>query len=299
MKKLSIVLTAALCFSITGLYASEIYVTYIIGECDVDIYGSGRWQDAVVDMYLTESSIVRTDYGGQMELEIDGNTVSIGSNNTVEINSLLERVTEKRKMKWLRKATRYAKAFKKDDEEWADMALAGVRGDKAEEEELEWVVDFEENEFSKGRELFEEGQYREAIDIFQAVIEEDGIGAEGGEASYYLGASLFNSLRYKEALPHLVESTKDKDTAFYESALMNYSFAQYFLRNFRRAIEGFSTYINDFSDGEFVPYALLMLGKCYKDMGLKKEARVFFTKIETEYRDSDVYMDALDEMKNM
>jgi len=298
-KKLLLVLINVLCFSITGLYASRIYVTYITGDCAVDLYGSSRWQDAMVDMDLTEASVVKTGCEGEMEIEIDGNTVSIGPNSTVAMKSLLESIEEKRKLKWLRKATRYTKTVKKDEEEWADMALAGVRGEKAKTDDLEWIEDFEEEELARGRELFEEGQYRESIAIFQAVIEGDGIGAEGGEAAYYLGASLFNSIRYKEALPYLIESTRDKDAAFYESALMNYSFAQYFLRNFREAIEGFSLYVTDCSEGEFVPYALLMLGKCYKDMGMKKEARVYFTRIERDYKDSDVYMNAVEEMKNL
>jgi TolA-binding protein len=80
---------------------------------------------------------------------------------------------------------------------------------------------------------------------------------------------------------------------------MNYAFTQYFLRNFREAIEGFTTYTEEFSEGDFVPYSFLMLGKCYKDMGLKKEARIYFTKIEQEFSDTDVYMDALEEMKDL
>jgi TolA-binding protein len=298
MKKLIILIVCAFCFSVSGLLASEIHITYITGECNVDLYGNGRWQDAAVDMDLNQDSIVKTGLHGELELDIDGSTVSIGPGSTVSIDSLLEKVTEKRKLRWLKRATRYVKAVGKEDEQWSETALTGVRGDKAEEDELEWIVDFEDDEFTRGKGLFEEGDYTESVKVFNSILERDGIGAEGGEAAYYLGVSLFNSLRYKDALPYLVESTKDNTSPFYDSALMNYSFTHYFLRNYKEAIEGFSSYINAFSDGEFAPYALLMLGKCYKDMGLKQEARVYFTRIEKDYRDSDVYSDAVEELRD-
>ena len=298
MKKLIILIVAAFCSSVSGLLASEIHITYITGDCNADLYGNGRWQDAAVGMDLTEESIVKTGLHGELELEIDGSTVSIGPGSTVSIDSLLEKVTEKRKLRWLRKATRYAKAVGKEDDQWANTALTGVRGEMAEEDDLEWVVDFEDDEFVHGKGLFEEGDYTESIKVFSGIVEKDGIGAESGEAAYYLGVSLFNSLRYRDALPYLVESTRDSTSPFYDSALMNYSFTHYFSRNYKEAIEGFSSYINAFSDGEFVPYALLMLGKCYKDMGLKPEARVYFTRIEKEHRDSDVYSDAVEELKD-
>jgi len=81
--------------------------------------------------------------------------------------------------------------------------------------------------------------------------------------------------------------------------MMNYSFTHYFLRNYREAIEGFASIANDSKNEDLLPYALLMLGKCFKDMGLKKEARLYFTKIEKKYRESDVYKDTIDEMKDL
>jgi TolA-binding protein len=299
MKKVLLLGGLLFVLCISPLAASEIYVTYIIGDCMVDLEGDGNWQDPLIEMELTKNSIVRTDFNGEIELKIEGSAVSIGPNTFMKVSDLLDRVGEKRKMRWLKKATKYAKVVGKSDERWAETALAGVRGDKAEEEELEWVVDFEEDEYMRAKELFEEGSYTSAIKIFEKVIEEDGIDTRGGEAAYFLGVSLFNSLRYRDALPYLVASIKDKGTPFYESALMNYAFTQYFLKNYREAIEGFTSYTEEFSEGDFVPYAFLMLGKCYKDMGLKREARVYFTRIEQEFSDSDVYMDAVEEMSGL
>ena len=80
---------------------------------------------------------------------------------------------------------------------------------------------------------------------------------------------------------------------------MTYSFDQYFLRNYRAALEGFSSYTDTFTDSELVPYALLMLGKCYKDMGMKEQARRYFTRVKNDFRESDVYMDAVEEMGDL
>jgi TolA-binding protein len=299
MRKVLVVCGLLIVVCISPLAASEMYVTYIIGGCMIDLEGNGNWANPLIDMELTENSIMRTDSNGEMELEIEGSTVSIGPNSYTKISDLLEKVGEKRKMRWLKKATRYAKVVRKGDERWGETVLTGVRGDKTEEEELEWIVDFEEDEYQQGKELFEEGSYTAAIDIFEKVIEEDGIDTKGGEVAYYLGVSLFNSLRYEEALPYLSASIKDKDASFYESALMNYAFTLYFLTNYREAIKSFTSYTKEFGEGDSVSYALLMLGKCYKELGLEREAMAFFTRIEQEFSDSDVYEDAIDEMKGL
>ncbi|MBN2325104.1 MAG: tetratricopeptide repeat protein [Spirochaetes bacterium] len=283
----------------TFLLASEIFITYTSGGCEVDLNGNDIWRDASVDMTLKSGSVVRTKKGGEMELEIDGSMITVGPGRTVEILDLLNSVSEKSKFGWLKKATRYAKAFKKSDDEWSETALAGVRGEKAEEEDLEWVVDFEDDEIVRGKDLFNEGKYTEAIGIFDKITEQKGIDAENGEAAYYLGFSLFSTLRYEEAHPYLAESINHTERDFYESALMTYSFDQYFLQNYEEALEGFSSYTDTFLDGELVPYALLMLGKCYKDMGLKDEAVPYFMRVRNEFGDSDVYMDAVEEMRGL
>jgi tetratricopeptide (TPR) repeat protein len=299
MKKLFVVFFLLPLFPVACLFASGIVVTYTSGSCDVDLYGNNMWRDVSVEMVLTSDSIVRTQTGGELELEINGSRISIGPGRTVAVRSLMNGVAEQNKFKWLKKAIRYAKAFGKDDDEWSETALAGVRGDKVDAEDLEWVVDFEDEEFARGRALFNEGRHKDAISIFDKITEQKGIGVENGEAAYYLGFSLFSTLRYEDALPYLAESISHTNRDFYESALMTYSFDQYFLGNYKEALEGFFSYINTFTDGELVPYALLMLGKCYKDMGQKDEARVYFMRVRDEFWDSDVYMDAVGEMKGL
>ncbi len=299
MKKLVWVLFLLPLLSVACLFASEIAITYTSGGCEVDLYGNDIWRDAAVAMVLTSDSVIRTGSNGDLELEINGNTITVGPGRTVEIRILMKSVSEKNKFGWLKKATRYAKAFGKAEDEWSETALAGVRGDKAEAEDLEWVVDFEDEELARGRTLFKEGKYTDAIDIFDKITDEKGIDAENGEAAYYLGFSLFSTLRYEDSIPYLAESISHTDRDFYESALMTYSFDQYFLGKYKESLEGFSSYLETFADGELVPYALLMLGKCYKDMGLKDEARLYFIRVRNEFPDSDVYMDAVDEMKEL
>ena len=299
MKKLSILLCLVLFLPAVSLVASEIVVVYTSGGCDVDLHGNGTWRRAEIDMDLLEESVLRTARGGELELDIDGNTISIGPDRTVAVKALLPGLTEKKKFKWLKKATRYTRAVGKDDDQWSETALAGVRGEKVAGEDLEWVVDFEDEELARGKALFQEGDYSEAAGIFRGIIDEKGIGTEDGEAAYYLGFSLFSSLRYEDALPYLTESVSYRDADFYESALMTYSFDQYFLRNYREALEGFTAYTDNFTDSELVPYALLMLGKCYKDMGLKEQARRYFTRVKDDFRGSDVYMDAVEELGDL
>jgi tetratricopeptide (TPR) repeat protein len=299
MKKLFAVFSLLPLFPVASLFASEIAITYTSGCCEVDLYGNDMWRDASVEMVLTSDSVIRTGSNGDLELEINGNTITVGPGRTVEIRTLMKSVSEKNKFGWLKKATRYAKAFGKADNEWSETALAGVRGEKVDAEDLEWVVDFEDEEFARGRALFNKGRYKDAISIFGKITEQKGIDVENGEAAYYLGFSLFSTLRYEDALPYLTESIAHTNGDFYESALMTYSFDQYFLGKYKESLEGFSSYLETFADGELVPYALLMLGKCCKDMGLKDEARLYFRRVRDEFPNSYVYMDAVEEMEGL
>ena len=116
---------------------------------------------------------------------------------------------------------------------------------------------------------------------------------------FYLGVSLFNSLRYTDALPYLHASIKDRDSYYYELALIYNSLTHYFLKDCGEAIEGFDTYTRDFSEGNLKPYAILMLGRSYKELGENDEARKYFIMIKQRYSGSDIYIDALNELKDL
>ncbi len=108
---------------------------------------------------------------------------------------------------------------------------------------------------------------------------------------------MFNNMQYEGSVYYLEESLKDKEAYYYEIALLNVSFANYFLKDYPKAIEGFKKYTVEFSNGEFEPHVLLMLGKSHKAVGEAEKAKSYFGEIVNKYKDTEVYTDAVNEMK--
>ena len=144
-----------------------------------------------------------------------------------------------------------------------------------------------------------EGKYSKAFTIFKELIEDDRLYYLQEEIAFYLGSTMFNRLQYKESLPYLVMSINDSETYYYEHALMTLSFAHFFVMDYRNAILSFNTYLNDFSNGDFIPIAILMLGKSHKAVGENQKALGYFSDIENNYRDSEVYSYAVNEMREL
>jgi TolA-binding protein len=47
------------------------------------------------------------------------------------------------------------------------------------------------------------------------------------------------------------------------------------------------------------PYAVFMIGMCYKEMGDTREAERYFREIKENYPESEIYTNALEEMKGL
>jgi TolA-binding protein len=148
----------------------------------------------------------------------------------------------------------------------------------------------------KAQLLFYEGQYGQAIPLFFELIREEDDKAVRAEAAYYLGVSLFHTLRYQEAVSYLSFSLSDEWSYYFESALFRHAVSHYFLKNYSEAISGFARYVHQYPGGELRPYAVFMLGKCSTAIGKNDDAKMYFNEIKLMYRDSDVYGDALDEL---
>ncbi len=304
MKKITFIMVPIFFLVISQMCFSDIFISYKSGTCMVDIKGNGTWQDAVIDMELNSSSIIKTGPDGELEIEIESDTILIGKNSLVNINGMIGKIGEKKKIGWLKSVSKYAKSIGKGEEGHTRTALTGVRGKKSEGNEFEWFDDFEESEdpegeFQVGKAYFEEGKYTKAIPIFTEIIDKEETGPFKYEIAFYLGVSLFNNLRYREALLYLGESLADKSAYYYGPTLLHYSITHYFLKNYEKAIEGFKLYTEYFAGGELTPYAVFMLGKCYKDIGRPEDARQYFMEIERRYKNTELYQDALDEIESL
>jgi TolA-binding protein len=279
----------------------EAYIVFRSGECRVDLNGKGEWLVADVDMELNAASLVKTGPNGVLEIEVGENRFLFEENSIVRVGDLLERIGEKKKIRWLARISKYAKTVTSGDSEYAKTSLAGIRGEQRESDEIVWFED--EDDFQASHERFEEaqahfqqGKYGKAIPIFSELIGCEDDETLRAELAYYLGVSFFHNLRYQEAVSYLDQSLSDTHTYYFESALFHQAVSHYFLKNYREAISGFHRYENEYPEGELRRYAVFMLGKCSKEIGKYDDAKIYFNEIKLLYRDSDVYYDTLDEL---
>ena len=303
MRKIGLILAVLMLASSKLLLCADMVVDYKSGECSVDLEGKGEWKEATLDMRLSENSIIKTGRNGKIELIVDGERVAIGSETTIRVSSIIDNLNAREEMTWFQKfSDRFSRMMGSRDEV-TETRTGGVRGALEDEEEIAWMGDTEDeymdSEFELAREQYETGNYAEAITIFKSLIQEDQSSLHRGELAFYLGASLFNSVQYDEALPFLKESIRDRSAYYREPALMYYSFSCFFTGQYDKAIDGFITYAEEFENGDLMPYALLMLGKSYKEVGNSHRAVSYFREIEENYSDSEVYLDAVSELQGL
>jgi TolA-binding protein len=281
----------------------DVVVMFSSGDCTIDLRGNGKWEQAAVGLKLSQSSTIRTGHDGELELEIDGERVSVGRDTEVRVKSLLSRLGDRKKLAWFSGLSPVIKNLIGARSKHTDTALMGVRGVAEEEEELDWMGEIEEEEptalFENGKQMYKEGEYGKAINIFKDIISDETVDSMQHEVVFYLGSSMFHTMQYEESLSYLEECMERKDAYYYEVALLHSSFAHYFSRDYRGAIDGFASYARDFSEGTFAPYALLMLGKSHKALGEPDQAKRYFLKIGTAYKNTEVYTDAMNELQDL
>ena len=304
MRRLIPLMTLLIFLFISALGFSDIFIVFSSGNSSVDLLANGKWIDAEVDMELRIQSVIRTGSDGAVEIDLDGDLISIGADRYTSVGELMGKVEQKKKVGFLKGLKKYTKQMGSSSEKYTETALAGVRGAAQDETELEWFdeSDFEtdlEDSFAQGMDHFNEGEYTAAIEVFQSLVEDYGDEARDGEVAYHLGLSLFHVMRFDEAAQYLAVSIRDENREYYGVALMHLSVSQYFLRDYTEAIDGFTFFAEGYGETELKPYALLMLGKCYREKGETEEARRYFTVVENEYRGTEFSETASEELQSM
>jgi len=298
-----VVLGAFLFMSAALFGYSDTFVVYRSGDCTVDINGNGRWVKASLDMLLNAGSVIKTGPDGILEVSMDGESVVVTGNTTVAIRSLVERVRAKKKITWFRDLTEAFHSMIGGHGPGSDRMVLGVRGAKQEEGEVGWIEDIDATElmqqYDQGVELYNRGNWGEAIEIFSSLVDSEDMDDMKGEVSFYLGSALFNNVQYEEAIPYLAESIKKSDAFYREAALIHYSLALFLSGKYSESARISRMYVDEYAHGELAPYALLIAGKSYKSLGNQSEAKKYFTRIVNEYEQAGVYEDAVEELKGM
>ncbi len=284
---------------------SDVAILYRSGECSVDLRGNGNWEKALIDMQLMDRSVVRTGKNSSLEIDVNGDVVSIGSNKTVKIGDLFGKVQTKKKQKWLKGLKKYTMNIGGKGSGQSDTALAGVRGALADEDELEWFDEEDEegtnlaSAYQQGMDLFDNGEFTRAIDVFRNVMDAYGGDAMDGAVAFHMGVALFNVMRFNEAVGYLETGMKHSDSEFYDLALIHLALSQYLIQEYDESIEGLTAFLQKSSSEQLRPYALLMLGKNYKELGNKKEARRYFSEVTRRYQDTELAQEAGQEMQGL
>ncbi len=134
---------------------------YRSGSVNIDQRGTGDWLPAKVDMEISDDAVIRTGPDSLVEIELDGELVSIGENRTVAVGKLAGRVEKKKKTGLLQSLKRYGSSLFARSNASSQTTLTGVRGEEAGEEGVEW---FEEGELDQSLEQ----RYRRALAWYEA-----------------------------------------------------------------------------------------------------------------------------------
>jgi len=289
MKKILILIFMSMLYFVPVVAFSDVVILYRSGKCSVDLQGNGNWEKALIDM----------------ELDVNGDVVSIGGNKTVRIGDLFGTVQTKKKQKWLKGLKKYTMNIGGKGSGQSATALAGVRGALADEDELEWFGEEDEESanlasaYQQGMDLFSNGEFTRAIDAFRNVMDTYGEDAMDGAVAIHMGIALFNVMRFDEAAGYLKKGIKHSDSEFYDLALIHLALSQYFMHEYDDSIEGLTTFLQKSSSEQLRPYALFMLGKNYKELGNKREAKRYFSEVNRRYGDSELAQEAGQEMQGL
>ncbi len=280
-------------------------ILYRSGECSVDLQGSGNWEKALIDMQLMDRSIIRTGENSSLELDVNGDVISIGSSKTLLVKDLFGTVQTRKKQKWLKGLKKYTMNIGGKGSGQSDTALAGVRGALADKDELEWFDEEDEegaklaSAYQQGMVLFGNGEFTRAIDTFRSVMDTHGEDTLDGAVAIHMGIALFNVMRFDEAVGYLQTGIKHSDSEFYDIALIHLALSQYFIHDYNNSIEGLTAFLQKSNSEQLKPYALFMLGKNYKEMGNKNEARRYFSEVNRRYSNSELAQEAGQEMEDL
>ena len=169
---------------------------------------------------------------------------------------------------------------------------------------MDWIGDESELEgpgtkLDNAIALYSEKKYANAIQILEELLKDKSFTERRDEDSFYLGSFYFEGLQYDKAAKYLGDSIKNaEETPYYEEALIKYAFSEYFQENYKEAISGFRNYAEKFKNSETTPFALLMIGKSYKEMGQDDNARRYLNKVMNMYKGSEASAEAAAELKN-
>jgi TolA-binding protein len=304
MKKVLLCLLFINCLAGASIAFPDVLIVYIEGNPIVDLSGTGKWTAAQMNMQLNRSSIINTGNRGTLELEVDGKKIVIGNEKIIHVNDIYEKVKQKQNIIWFSNIKQILKTVTGKDMGEKSAISLGIRGAREEEEkDILWMGDLEEESKIENLQmcidLYTEEKYGQAINLLKDLINDEEYLSMRGEMSFYLGASLFYNVQYKEALIYLEECIWEKGTYYYESGLFHYAFAHYLLGRFSESIEGFERYLREFGNASSRPYVLFMLGKSYISLGDREVARRYLIEILHSYKESTVYADAVDELKEL
>ncbi len=134
--------------------------------------------------------------------------------------------------------------------------------------------------FQKGKELYNQENYQEAIPAFEEAEKQN---TEGKYplAAYHIGLSYYSLSKFQEAIDSFTKAEQDSENGIYPQATCKKGCILMELGKFINAIHAFAKAEKDQKDGKY-PEASFYKGKCYSYMGILNEAIDAFTKAEQD-----------------
>jgi tetratricopeptide (TPR) repeat protein len=198
------------------LVAEELLVEYVEGT--LEIKEGSRWAELYIGDMVPENSVIRLSDNGFTELSTRTVTVTLSHDGIYDTRSLLR--TGQKVASWDIGGVVNSKLSKLvSPAQQGETAVMGVRGAKADEDQLTWVEEGEEL-MEEGKRLLAEGLFAEAVPVFKEGA--DWALTEDERSEYLFYAAYAYDLKGDNALAliALEDMALDSDSAIFTDYML-------------------------------------------------------------------------------
>ena len=257
------------------LVAEELLVEYVEGT--LEIKEGSRWAELYIGDMVPENSVIRLSDNGFTELSTRTVTVTLSHDGIYDTRSLLR--TGQKVASWDIGGVVNSKLSKLvSPAQQGETAVMGVRGAKADEDQLTWVEEGEEL-MEEGKRLLAEGLFAEAVPVFKEGA--DWALTEDERSEYLFYAAYAYDLKGDNALAliALEDMALDSDSAIFTDYMLlkgkllieNLAFAD--------ALDLFSQYLEYPDMGETTQVVYFLSALCHHGLDDYDQALKFLREV--------------------
>jgi tetratricopeptide (TPR) repeat protein len=268
------------------------------GTVTIDAFGKGAFIAVVKGDVLYALSVLRTGAPGRARIELNGQILEIPPVATVKISDLISAGGRKGGLGWFAAVGKMLKSFSAASRENDTDRVLGSRAEnKSQAEEPEWEV--EETDpltiLPDARKSIESGSYSSALEKL-ARAETPSNPSVSWDLSFWKGYCYYQLEDFGDAAAHLAAAyalSRSSKTATgspgnRETLLFQLGSSYYLLGREKDAVPVLDAYRAENLDGQYAPYADLLLARSLASAGEAGRSRSIAADAVKKYKGSDL-----------